>query len=180
MAEIDNRILLQIKRRLDEIDKRVDDLEDRVNENMTKVFQQIIAGNTSMMDMLSINTKETNKITGEVSRIKDQLRQFSEWQPIYQDAFQSHDKKAIDQKIKKVVTLLDQHFSDTDLTELIFKASLGDEDITGETKYIRAKNIVDYAKKRSMLNRLVFTAAQERPSIKWPFGTDWLRRDEEQ
>lgn len=78
---------------------------------------------------------------------------------------------------RKLNTLYQQlltGFNQRDLKNLCFRLSVDFEGLPSQTRSDLARELVAYCERRGILNQLIYTCQQERPSISWPNVTNLL------
>lgn len=67
---------------------------------------------------------------------------------------------------------LDEHFNDNELVNLAYDLGASYENLPGDTKGRKARELVGYMRRRGRMQSLVERCREERPHVPWPFIVD--------
>jgi CHAT domain-containing protein len=64
--------------------------------------------------------------------------------------------------------ILAQRFNSTELRDLVFYMDIDYEDLSGQTKAAKARELVTYCQRRGLIPKLIEVGQRQRPEIPWP------------
>lgn len=76
--------------------------------------------------------------------------------------------------IATVSRYLDEYFNEDELGDLTFGLNVKYENLPGDTKSWKARELVDYMRRHGRLYELIETCREKRPHVPWPFLVDMI------